>query len=157
MWTIPAMSPMRRLVSVLALSALGCGGAAAAPPPATAPQASATPAPEIAAPAPSSLRRSTVKQAIGLGVGAFLQNVAVADWPAMKDGKFYGWTIKAIRNDWGVDIRPGDVVTRVNGMPIEHPEEADAALRSLEKAKALKVDYERDGAAKTLELPIVDD
>ena len=51
---------------------------------------------------------------------------------------------------------PGDVVTRVNGIVPEHPEEADAALRSLEKAPALKVEFEREGKAKTLELPIVD-
>ena len=39
---------------------------------------------------------------------------------------------------------------------IEHPEEADAALRSLEKAASLKIDYEREGKLRTLELPIVE-
>ena len=56
-----------------------------------------------------------------------------------------------------MDIQPGDVVTRVNGMSIEHPEEADAALRTLEKASALRVDFERDGKPRTLELPITED
>lgn len=151
------MRSFHGLVAAFALTILGCG--ASAPPPATSPQKPADKpvASEPAPAAPSSLKRSIVKQAISYGVGAFLQNVAVADWPAMKDGKFHGWTIKAIRGDWGVDIRPGDVVTKVNGMPIEHPEEADAALRSLEKAKALRVDYERGGEPKTLELAIVED
>ena len=58
--------------------------------------------------------------------------------------------------DWAVDLRPGDVITRVNGHTIEHPEDADAAMRSLEKAPSLKVDYERDGKLRTLEIPIVD-
>ena len=64
--------------------------------------------------------------------------------------------LKTINPDWAIDLRPGDVITRVNGQAIEHPEEADAALRSLEKAPSLKVDYEREGKPRTLELPIVD-
>jgi type II secretory pathway component PulC len=104
----------------------------------------------------TSLRRARVKEAIAQGLGAFLQNVTVDDWPVMQEGKFHGFKIKTINPEWGVDLRPGDVVTRVNGIVPEHPEEADAALRSLEKAASLKVDFERDGKAKTLELPIVD-
>ena len=83
-------------------------------------------------------------------------NVMVEDYPAMKEGRFYGFRLKALNPDWAIDLRPGDVIVRVNGQVIEHPEEADAALRSLEKAAALKIDYERDGKMKTLELPIVD-
>jgi len=74
----------------------------------------------------------------------------------MHEGKFHGFKIKSINPDWNVDIKPGDVITRVNGIVPEHPEEADAALRSLEKAASLKIDYERDGKPRTLELPIVD-
>ncbi len=124
----------------------------ASPPPATAPTTTAAVADKI-----TSLRRTQVKAAIGRGLGMFLRNVEVDEWPAMKNGKFYGWRVKAINPEWTVDVMPGDVVTRVNGMPIEHPEEADAALRSLEKAPTLKVDIERNGQPRTLELPIVDD
>ena len=103
------------------------------------------------------LRRSQVKKTISRGLGYFLQGVSVEDFPVMKDGRFYGFKIKTISPEWGVDLRPGDVVTRVNGMVIEHPEEADAAMRSLERAGALRVDYERDGKRQILELPIVED
>ena len=72
----------------------------------------------------------------------------------MHDGKFHGFKIRTINSQWGVDLKAGDVVTRINGIVPERPEEADAALRALEKAPALKVDFERDGKAKTLELPI---
>jgi type II secretory pathway component PulC len=110
-----------------------------------------------AAPRPiTSLKRAEVKETIAKGLGAFLQNVTVEDWPVMHDGKFHGFKIRTINTAWGIDLKPGDVVTRVNGIVPEHPEEADAALRSLAKAPALKVDFERDGKAKTLELPIVD-
>jgi type II secretory pathway component PulC len=102
------------------------------------------------------VRRAAVRETIQRGLGVFLQNVTLEDWPAMKDGKFHGFRLKAVRADWGVDLRPGDVVTRVNGMPIERPEQADAAMRSLENAKSIRVDLERDGAPRVLEIPIVD-
>jgi type II secretory pathway component PulC len=104
----------------------------------------------------TSLRRAQVKETIAQGLGVFLQNVTVDDWPVMHDGKFYGFRIRTLNTAWGVDLRPGDVVTRINGIVPEHPEEADAALRSLEKATTLRVEFEREGQPKTLELPIVD-
>lgn len=150
-------------VLALSLSSLGCGeggppakapsAPGEAPPPMPATTAAAVPTPEKV----TSLRRSQVKQTISRGVGHFLQNVSLDDWPVMRDGKFYGFRLRAINADWGVDLRAGDVVTRINGMMIEHPEEADAALRALDKATALRVDYERDGKALKLELPIVED
>lgn len=104
----------------------------------------------------SSLERSDVKKAIQAGPGAFLRNVSVEDWPVMRDGKFYGFRIRALNPAWKIGLAPGDVVLRVNGQPIEHPEDADAALRSLETAPSLRVDYERDGKPGVFELPIVD-
>lgn len=104
----------------------------------------------------TSLKRAAVRETIQQGLGVFLQNVTVDDWPVMREGKFHGFKIKAINPQWGIDLRPGDVVTRVNGVVPEHPEEADAALRALDKAASLKVDFEREGKSRTLELPIVD-
>jgi type II secretory pathway component PulC len=119
------------------------------------PAATAEAAKPIARPV-TSLKRTAVKDTIAEGLGVFLQSVSVEDWPVMREGHFYGFKIRTINPTWGIDLKPGDVVLRVNGIVPEHPEEADAALRSLEKAGSLKVDYEREGKAKTLELPIVD-
>ncbi len=139
-----------------------CGGST---PPAKDARVATAPPSETTGSAPSdrserppitALKRADVKETIARGVGAFLQNVTVEDWPVMHEGKFHGFKIKSINPDWNVDIKPGDVITRVNGIVPEHPEEADAALRSLEKAASLKIDYERDGKPRTLELPIVD-
>lgn len=130
--------------------------------PAKSPEPSARPSASAASPsAPTSgpitsLRRAEIKQTIAQGLGLFLQNVTLDDWPVMREGKFHGFKIKTLNPEWTVDLRPGDVVTRVNGIVPEKPEEADAALRSLEKAASLKIDFERDGKARTLELPIVD-
>jgi type II secretory pathway component PulC len=145
-------------VIALSASSVACGES----PPARSPQSDSKGAAPTttAAAAPqktTSLRRSQVKRTIARGLGYFLQEVSVEDYPVMTGGKFHGFKIKAITGEWGVDLRPGDVVTHVNGMSIEHPEDADTALRSLEKAKALHVDFDREGQPRTLELPIVDD
>jgi type II secretory pathway component PulC len=148
------------LLSSLLVFAVGCGDATPAPrdPSATSTKPSAPVAEaQKTAPKPvTSLKRAAVKETIAQGLGVFLQNVVVEDWPVMHEGKFHGFKVRSLNADWLVDLKPGDVVTRINGVVPEHPEEADAAFRALEKASSLKVDYERDGKAKTLELPIVD-
>lgn len=155
------MPAMRSFAALFAVSfAMAACGSSPTPPPKAAEPAESAPtgaAAPTTAEKPGTLSRAKVKSTIANGLGVFLQNVAVDDWPVMKEGKFYGFRLKAINPQWGVDLKPGDVVTRVNGMPIEHPEEADAALRSLDKATSLRVDFEREGKARVLELPIVDD
>ena len=147
---------MRFLLVVAASCLVACGESA--PPPKTtanAALASAPPPPEAPAPKTTSLRRSQIKGAVTRGLGVFFQNVLVDD--AQRNGKFVGWRVQRINPDWNVEIQPGDVITKINGLPVERPEQADAALRSLEKARELRVDYEREGKPRTLELPIVDD
>ena len=56
-----------------------------------------------------------------------------------------------------VDLKGGDVVTHINGFPIEHPEEALEAFKSLEVSSELRVDYEREGVPRDLRYAIVDD
>jgi type II secretory pathway component PulC len=56
-----------------------------------------------------------------------------------------------------VDLRAGDVVTHINGFPIEHPEEALEAFKSLDVASELRVEYEREGVPHELRYAIVDD
>jgi type II secretory pathway component PulC len=159
-----ALSFYKPLVAGLILLLTACGGEEASPP-AKSPRSSSSaegmdpngrrmPAQP---PKPiTSLRRAEVKATIAQGLGIFLQNITVEDWPVMHEGKFHGFKIRSLNPEWGIDLRPGDVVTKINGIVPEHPEEADAALHSLEKATALKVEFEREGKAKTLELPIVD-
>lgn len=148
---------------LITLASAACGGSAPPPKaataevaPAHAPAAAPTTTAAVA-PKTSQLTRSQVRAAIRSGLGVFFQSVALEDYPVMKDGKFHGFRIKAMHPDWRIDLVPGDVVVKVNGMPIEHPEEADAALRSLEKAASLEITYERNGAAAVFRLPIVDE
>ena len=93
------------------------------------------------------------------GLGVFLQRVDVDEQPVMTGGRFHGFRIAGLRDAgfWsGVDLKPGDVVTAVNGMPIERPEQAQTALESLEAAKELRVAFERDGQPHELVYAIVD-
>jgi len=85
-------------------------------------------------------------QWVDRGFGHFLQMVEVE--PRVFDGKFTGWTIVGLypRDFWqDVDLREGDVVTRVNGLPIERETEAFSAFQGLKQAKELTVALERDG------------
>jgi hypothetical protein len=152
---------------VLVVAALLAGCGSEPPPPAHAPPAPPTHTTaakvEAAAPEPpprGSLRRADVHRVVAAGFGRFLQRVVLDEKPVMRGGKFVGFRIVALSGDpsfWqGVDLKAGDVVTRVNGFPVEHPEEALEAFRSLEVASELRVGYERDGVAREIRYSIVE-
>jgi type II secretion system protein C len=150
---------MRRLVVpafLLALGACGCTSSASAVPASIA----VSPAPAPPKVSDHRLARSAVHEVVSQGLGAFLQHVEVDDQPVMVSGKFHGFRIAQLRDQafWsGIDLRPGDVVTGVNGFPIERPEQAQTAFESLEVASELRVAYERDGQPREIVYAIVDD
>lgn len=149
--------------ALAALSLAACGGAppsASKPPPqvvAAAPSASAA----IVRVPPGSIRRSAVRRVLAEGPGAFLQRVELDEEPVLAKGRFYGFRIAKLKGEpsfWeGVDLAPGDVVTRVNSKPVERPQDAFEVFHALEIARELRVDYERAGARRSLVFPIVDD
>ena len=150
------------LLLAAGLLVLGCGGAAESEPlnsPAnaskTAPTAADVPMP------PGTLKRSAVKRILAQGPGAFLQRVTLdTDHPVFKDGKFHGFRIVRLNGEgfWdGVDLVPGDVVTRVNGFPLERPEHALEAFKSVDTTEELRVTYERNGEVRLLKYKILDD
>ena len=160
---------MRSVLALVALSIAGlvaCGGGAKvaakspAAPVTAAPAAVAVAAPPVE-PAPDhAIRRTAIRQTVDAGLGYFLQKVVLDDEPVLMDGRFHGFRVTGLHDPafWhGVDLRPGDVVLRVNGMPIEHPEEALEAFRSLNVASELRVQLERDGEPRELRYTIVDD
>jgi type II secretion system protein C len=140
---------------------VACGGDPP-PEPRTA-AAPVTPAPPPSAePAPAgAVRRSDVRASLKEGLGAFLQKVELdVDRPVFKDGKFFGFRILALKDASffrGVDLRPGDVVSKVNGFPVEKPEQAIQAFQSLEVASEIRVEYERGGAPRELRVEIIED
>jgi len=93
------------------------------------------------------------------GLGRFLQNVETE--PAFHKGSFVGFRIVSLFPGEpafaSLDLRPGDTVTRINGKPIERPEQAAAVWEDLRTASNLVVDYRRDAVAHTLRFTIVDE
>ena len=86
--------------------------------------------------------------------------MSLDDQPVRRDGRFRGFRVVALADPgfWsGVDLRPGDVVTSVNGMPIEHPEEALEAFHALGIASELRVAYDRDGQPREIRYSILED
>jgi type II secretory pathway component PulC len=153
----------RALVTLFVSASLSlgsaCGGSSARRVASPAAPASASGAPGSTRP-DHTIFRSEVKAAIARGLGAFLQRVELADEPVFVAGRFHGFRIAALHDPpfWeGVDLKPGDVVTSVNGLPIERPEQALAAFESLQTAKELRVAYERQGRLAYLVYPILDD
>ncbi len=138
---------------------VACGGSSAAPPEAPlisieAERQKAEP-PEPAV--PTSLDRAEVDRVVDAGLGRFLQTVSVE--ASVVEGRFRGFRIVEVRpaNAWrGVDLKVGDVVTAINGKPIERPEQAHEAFMGLKQAQRLVVSFVRAGTQHELVLPIID-
>ncbi len=158
------MRSSRGMVGLFLVGLVACGGASPAPEspasvaPRAEPKAVATPG---ALPVPAnSIRRSQLQAVLQAGPGAFLQRVTLDEHAVFQAGKFHGFRLQKLNDAsffQGVDLKAGDVVTHINGFPIEHPEEALEAFKSLEVSSELRVEYEREGVPRELRFGIIDD
>jgi hypothetical protein len=106
--------------------------------------------------ATGTLARADVERVVDAGLGRFLGNVVIE--PSLSAGKFTGWSIVGLEPAelWGdVDLRPGDVVTKINGMPIEREVQAFDAFQAVRQAPTLEVSYLRQNQPRTLRFTIV--
>ena len=134
--------------------------AAAAPPPAA--PATAPPATCEAFHRPGVIRRAAINRTITAGLGRWLAEGGVDVVPQLGPGKrFQGWTIRSLYAGdpcyRDVDLRPGDVVRRVNGKSVEKPDQANEVFMSLRTAPSLTVEYLREGKPRQLTFPIADE
>jgi hypothetical protein len=130
-----------------------CGGAE--PEPRVVPAARVQPR-EPARP-PGTIWRDELLLTIEDGLGAFLQRVEVE--ASLPNGRFEGFRVVSLNpaEFWqGVDLKPGDVVTRVNGMPIERETEAYDAFQALRTAGELRVSILRGGVPRVLSYRIAE-
>jgi hypothetical protein len=106
-----------------------------------------------------SIARRELLPVLDGGLGRFLQNVDTE--PAFHKGTFIGFRIVSLfpgePTFASLDLRPGDTVTRINGKPIERPEQAAAVWEDLRTASNLVVSYRRDGEKHALRFAIVDE
>jgi type II secretory pathway component PulC len=118
----------------------------AAPPPAASPQAPADPTPD------HTIGRREIDAVLAQSPGYFLQHVETK--AQFRGGHFHGWRLIAFfpgdNRFSGIDLQAGDVVTSVNGKPIEQPDQFMAVWTALRSSKELTVDVERDGTPRTL-------
>ena len=108
--------------------------------------------------APGAIRRAELAKVLDASPGTFLQHVQTE--PRFAHGRFHGWRVVSFypgdARFAGVDLQAGDVVTRVNGKPIEQPDQFMAVWTELRTSKELIVDVERGGAARILRWTIAD-
>jgi type II secretory pathway component PulC len=149
--SVPVMIPG------LFLLAQACGGASKGSAPATgapSPGASASSKAESAAdPArPGHVPRAAVVAVLSRGLGAFLGRLETE--PMLVGGRFHGWRIVHLADRdrlWAaVDLAPGDVVTSINGRPIERPEQALVAFQALAIDSVIRVTYERNNQPREI-------
>jgi len=103
------------------------------------------------------LTKAALRAELSRGVGRFLQNVRTE--AVLSHGQFVGWRLLALfpkRGDVHVSVlKPGDVVLRVNGESIERPEAFKRVWDSLDTARELVIEIERDGQRSALHYSIV--
>jgi hypothetical protein len=141
----------------LTLALAACGGAPARPaahagPPPAPPLPPTLPATDGAPPV---LARGELDGVLDGGLGRFLGRVDTA--PVLERGRFVGFRLT--RLDPPLDrggVHVGDVLCRVNGLPIERPEQALVAWDSLRVASSLTLEILRGGARNELRIAIVD-
>jgi type II secretory pathway component PulC len=144
---------------LLAALLLSCGSstpAAVSKAPPSAKPAPSRPVAQRPKPPAGALFRDDVIRTVDGGLGRFLQHVVVD--AALKAGKFVGFRIVELRPlEWwkDVDLKPGDVVLRVNDMPIERETQAYEAFEALRTAERLTVTYLRAGEQRQLSYRII--
>lgn len=91
------------------------------------------------------------------GIGAFLKHVRTK--PAIQRGRFVGWRVIELfkkRPEIRVlNLRPGDLVLKVNGRSLERPEQFKLIWDGLLEASELIVEIERAGRRYQLRYVIV--
>lgn len=154
------MSRVFAAALVVGLVSVGCGGASENAPPPEVAKPSAPPASTevTSSTAPRVLKRDDVRATVRAGLGYFLQRIQLDPQAVFEGGRFKGFRVAALTGDpsfWsGVDLRRGDVITRVNGQSVERPEQALVVFKSLETAPELRVSLERGGQPREIVYPI---
>jgi S1-C subfamily serine protease len=146
---------------MLLSSLIACGGNPG-PEESTTPIAVEAPDPEPPAPEPTrpsnTIVRSELDAVLEAGLGRFLQGVETQ--PHVVDGRFVGFRLVSFYPDEerlsSVDLGPGDVVTRVNGQPIERPDQALSVWNGLRVASELWIEYLRGDEERELRYAIED-
>ena len=153
----------RTVALALALLVAACAAPAPQPPTPTVPLDPYAypqgPRPAFEPTSPSStLQRREVDEFLAQGPAWFIRNVDVV--PARIGDGFAGFqVVRFFEGDprfARVDIKPGDVVVRVNDMPIGKPDQFMKAWEDMKVASELTVEYVRGASKRVLRWEIVE-
>ncbi len=84
-------------------------------------------------------------------LNSFLSQVRIV--PFFKDGKPYGFKLASVRQDSPVaklGIERGDIITQVNGISVEKPEDLMNLYRQVQQLDSVTLELEREGSPVTL-------
>lgn len=102
------------------------------------------------------LDRQGLLDVLGRSAGDFLRLIEIEH--EADGGRFLGWRIVALPSttpSW-LDVHVGDVVTAVNGMGVERPEDAQQIWEILQVASEIRIDLTRDGERRSVRVPVED-
>ena len=73
--------------------------------------------------------------------------------PVMDEGELLGFRLKALRKpeimkEWGID--PNDVITAVNGIPLNAPGKIMVLYDKLKKQREFEITLNNDGNSRTI-------
>lgn len=137
-----------------------CGGVARSTPAPSTPGGEASATAEVSPPEPprreGAIDRAALDQVLAGGLGRFLQSVSTE--PHLEAGRFVGFRVTSLAAPYfeGVDLREGDTLVSVNGLPIERPEQALQAWEGLRVASELTLEVLRTGERRQLRFVIED-
>jgi S1-C subfamily serine protease len=106
-------------------------------------------------PATGTVTRASLNAVLDSGIGALLSGIEVHPKLDLRD-RFIGWEVVRLSYKWA-DIRPGDVISDVNGRPISRPDELQALWDALRTADSIVVRGERSGSPFELHFDVVGD
>jgi hypothetical protein len=104
------------------------------------------------------IRRTDLVSFLEHRPAAFLR--MVDSEPHLENGRFRGWTIRSFfpgdPRFSSIDLKRGDVVTRVNGRSIERPDQFIQVWEDLRQARELRVELLRNGQPHVSRWTIID-
>lgn len=140
------------VAAAVSLASVGCGGdgtsaKAPAPKPKSTAQASARkPLP------PGTVAREDVNRVLLQGPPFIFRRMLFEEH--IQGGRFVGWRILGLPEDWTIDLKPGDVVSTVNGFSLEKPDDVWNAWSATATSPDIKIGLERAGKKQELVLRI---
>lgn len=104
--------------------------------------------PVIASGAPS---MESIREATGIDAAALASQVQV--FPVLENGRFAGVRLAVGRDSElfsRTGLKPTDIITAVNGIPLDGPQRQSELMSSLRDARSLRLTVRRDGAEQQI-------